>query len=257
MGGRDHSVTCGVCGFQRGGLDDLECDCTTSQSRPHRTTAQESGPVLGRDAVGSLLEQIAEMSADLVALEDERDDLRAKLQAMHRRAQRAEAWLKVAADAVERGCHPSQARRKEAAANAMRNGERMTEGRNCDLWVALHMMVKDGRLPEAPAGEAEALRQRLRILHGDEGDERSLLSTVVGFMSDLSETCLCAGWESGTSRACWEAGHGNLDEPYPWGIYHVDPEERRRLAGMRELLGGRWVDWKDGPVFCEPPKEGA
>ncbi len=27
MGGRDHSVECEVCGFQRGGLNDLKCYC--------------------------------------------------------------------------------------------------------------------------------------------------------------------------------------------------------------------------------------
>lgn len=27
MGGRDHSETCEVCGCQRGGLNDLRCDC--------------------------------------------------------------------------------------------------------------------------------------------------------------------------------------------------------------------------------------
>ncbi len=34
MGGRDHSVTCEVCGLQRGGLNDYKCDCdepSTSQ----------------------------------------------------------------------------------------------------------------------------------------------------------------------------------------------------------------------------------
>ena len=27
MGSRDHSVTCGICGYERGGLNDLTCAC--------------------------------------------------------------------------------------------------------------------------------------------------------------------------------------------------------------------------------------
>lgn len=30
MGDRDHSITCETCGFQRGGLNDLKCDCTAT-----------------------------------------------------------------------------------------------------------------------------------------------------------------------------------------------------------------------------------
>lgn len=33
MGGRDRSETCDVCGFERGGLNDLECDCDYAEER--------------------------------------------------------------------------------------------------------------------------------------------------------------------------------------------------------------------------------
>lgn len=30
MGGRDHSYDCGTCGMERGGLNDVPCDCDTT-----------------------------------------------------------------------------------------------------------------------------------------------------------------------------------------------------------------------------------
>jgi len=36
VGERDHSITCAVCGLQRGGLNDYPCDCTQYQRKEAR-----------------------------------------------------------------------------------------------------------------------------------------------------------------------------------------------------------------------------
>lgn len=35
MGGRDHSIECEACGMDRGGLNDLECDCDLVMPVPY------------------------------------------------------------------------------------------------------------------------------------------------------------------------------------------------------------------------------
>lgn len=61
-------------------------------------------------------------------------------------------------------------------------------------------------------------------------------------MSDLSETCWCAGWMDGTEYDLWDAVEKN--QPVWWGIEEVRQRDIDDLRRLRELSGGWWI-WDD------------
>jgi hypothetical protein len=61
-------------------------------------------------------------------------------------------------------------------------------------------------------------------------------------MSDLSETCWCAGWMDGTEYALWDAVEKN--QPVWWGMEEVRQRDIDDLRRLRELSGGWWI-WDD------------
>lgn len=70
MGGRDHSETCEDCGCQRGGLNDLECECDWARSLPPQAAIDAlcDGPSLEELEILCVLDTLAHNLAIAAAL---------------------------------------------------------------------------------------------------------------------------------------------------------------------------------------------
>lgn len=66
-------------------------------------------------------------------------------------------------------------------------------------------------------------------------------------MSEISEDCMCAGWEIGLEYALWDA---LLGKPL-WGRWNsITPEQIEMLRELSHELGG-WVIWNPDPNATE------
>lgn len=71
----------------------------------------------------------------------------------------------------------------------------------------------------------------------------TLVRLLSMLMSEISEECMCAGWEMGLEYTLWDVV---LGRPI-WSRWEdVTPEQREMLCELSQELGG-WVIWNPDP----------